>query len=78
MSSCSRSKIRDQELATKSQELAGNITTRMSFELDDGVARYLELIFILRHLEQVGNLSANLGEDIVLAYSRDASIAEES
>ena len=65
-------KIRDRELATKSQELAGNITTRMSFELDDGVARYLELIFILRYNDQIGNLSTNLVEDAVLAYSRDA------
>lgn len=71
-------KMRDQGLATKSQELASNITTRMSFELDDGIARYLELIFIIRHLEQVGNLSANLGEDIVLAYSNVPPIAEES
>ncbi len=65
-------KIRDRELATQSQELAGNITTRMSFELDDRVARYLELIFILRYLEQIGNLSTNLVDDAVLAYSRDA------
>jgi phosphate transport system protein len=65
-------KTRDQELATRSQELAGNITTRMSFEVGDGVARYLELIFILRYLEQIGNLSTNLGEDAILAYSREA------
>jgi len=70
-------KIRDRELATKSQELAGNITTRMSFELDDGVARYLELIFILRYLEQIGNLSTNLVEDAVLAYSKDAIPSNE-
>ncbi len=70
-------KVRDQELAAMSQELAGSITTRMSFELGDGVARYLELIFILRYLEQIGSLATNLGEDIVLAYSRDASMAGE-
>jgi phosphate uptake regulator len=52
-------------------ELAGGITTRMSFEADDGVARYLELIFILRYLEQIGNLSTNLGEDTVLAFSKN-------
>jgi phosphate transport system protein len=62
-------KTRDRELAAKGHELASNITTRMSFELDDGVARYLELIFIIRHLEQIGNFITNLGEDIVLAYS---------
>jgi phosphate uptake regulator len=38
-------KTRDRELAAKSHELAGGITTRMSFEADDGVARYLELNF---------------------------------
>jgi phosphate uptake regulator len=43
----------------------------MSFEADDGVARYLELIFILRYLEQIGNLSTNLGEDTVLAFSKN-------
>jgi phosphate transport system protein len=64
-------KIRDQELTTRSQELAGNIATRMSLEVGDGVARYLELIFILRYLEQIGDLSTNLGEDAVLGYSRD-------
>jgi phosphate transport system protein len=62
-------KTRDRELAAKGHELASNITTRMSFELDDGVARYLELIFIIRHLEQIGNFTTNFGEDIVLAYS---------
>jgi phosphate transport system protein len=70
-------KTRDQELAAKGHELASNITTRMSFELDDGVARYLELIFIIRHLEQIGNFTTNLGEDIVLAYSNVPPNADE-
>ena len=64
-------KTRDRELAAKSHEFASGITTRMSFEIGDGVAGYLELIFILRYLEQIGNLSTNLGEDTVLAYSKD-------
>jgi phosphate transport system protein len=62
-------KARDQDLAAKGHELASNITTRMAFEVDDGAARYLELIIIIRHLEQIGNLSTNLGEDVLLAYS---------
>ena len=62
-------KTRDRELASKGHELASAITTRMAFEIDDGLARYLELIFIVRHLEQIGNLSTNLGDEVVLAYS---------
>jgi phosphate transport system protein len=62
-------KVRDQDMFLKSHDLAEDITTRLAFAVDDGAARYLDLIIVIRYLEQIGNLSSSLAEDILLAYS---------
>ncbi|OJV22477.1 MAG: hypothetical protein BGO12_08055 [Verrucomicrobia bacterium 61-8] len=64
-------KERDKELTAKSHEFASDLTSRMSFEVEGSGHGYLELIFILRYLEQMGNLCTNLGEDVLLAFSKD-------
>lgn len=62
-------KLRDQDMVLKSHDLAEDITTRLAFAVDDGAARYLDLMIVIRHLEQIGNLCTSLAEDILLAYS---------
>lgn len=65
-------KERDAAIWTRSHTLAGRVTQRMSFETGDGINAYLEIIFILRYLEQIGHLITNLGEDVLLAFSRES------
>ena len=61
-------RTRDRELASKSHNCQQPHHPHVVRARRRG-ARYLELIFIIRHLEQIGNFTTNLGEDIVLAYS---------
>ena len=55
---------RDKEL----DQLHKDATTRFGIRIEDSVGRsqeYLHLIFIVRSLERVGDLAANIGEDSV-------------
>ena len=63
-------KARAQGAIATSHECAAEITHRMSFETGDSLQVYLELIYIVRYLEQVAGLCANIGEDTVLAFSK--------
>jgi phosphate transport system protein len=60
---------RDRELDQMTHDIADNLTAKMA----DHPARipdYLELLFIARHLERVGDHAKNIGEDAV--YTTDA------
>lgn len=66
-------KAREVELREKSRDFAGKVTQRMSFEVGESMQGYLEIVFILRLLDQIATITANLGDDIALAFSREAT-----
>jgi len=60
---------RDREIDRMNHDIADNLTAKMA-ERPDRIADYLELLFIARHLERVGDHAKNIGEDAV--YTADA------
>jgi len=63
-------KPRDRELDLLNRQFAENCTERMARE-PELVREYLNLIFIARFIERVGDHASNIGEDIVLAVSAE-------
>ena len=63
-------KARDKELDQLNRELTDTLINRMQ---DDSVnlTDYLNLIFISRCMERVGDLSANIAEDVVFAVQAE-------
>ncbi len=60
---------RDRELDQMNHDIADNLTAKMA-ERPARIPEYLELLFIARHLERVGDHAKNIGEDTV--YTTDA------
>ncbi len=60
---------RDREIDRMNHDIADNLTAKMA-ERPDRIADYLELLFIARHLERVGDHAKNIGEDAV--YTAEA------
>ncbi|MBA3961014.1 MAG: phosphate signaling complex protein PhoU [Chthoniobacterales bacterium] len=60
---------RDRELDQMNHDIADNLTAKMA-ERPARIPEYLELLFIARHLERVGDHAKNIGEDAV--YTTDA------
>jgi phosphate transport system protein len=57
-------RARDRTIDQMNQDLAAIFTARMA-EHPDRITDYLNLIFIARHLERVGDHAKNIGEDAV-------------
>lgn len=57
---------RDRELDQINHDIANDLTTKMATD-PDRIRDYLNLIFIARHLERVGDHAKNIGEDTVYA-----------
>ena len=60
---------RDREIDRMNHDIADDLTAKMA-ERPDRIADYLELLFIARHLERVGDHAKNIGEDAV--YTAEA------
>ena len=60
---------RDRELDQMNHDIADDLTAKMA-EQPARIPDYLELLFIARHLERVGDHAKNIGEDAV--YRTDA------
>jgi phosphate transport system protein len=60
---------RDREIDQMNHDIAENLTAKMA-ERPDRIPDYLNLLFIARHLERVGDHAKNIGEDAV--YSTEA------
>jgi len=60
---------RDREIDQMNHEIADNLTRKMA-EHPDRIPDYLQLLFIARHLERVGDHAKNIGEDAV--YTAEA------
>jgi len=63
-------KDRDRDLDEMNRSFAEQMTTRMS-ENVDLIPSYMDLIFIARFLERVGDQAKNMGEDTVYAVSAE-------
>jgi len=63
-------KERDREIDALNKEVTGRLTGSIS-QNTDAIPGYLNLIFIARNLERVGDHSTNIGEDIVFAESAE-------
>jgi phosphate transport system protein len=60
---------RDREIDRMNHDIADNLTAKMA-ERPERIADYLELLFMARHLERVGDHAKNIGEDAV--YTAEA------
>jgi phosphate transport system protein len=60
---------RDREIDLMNQQIAADLTARM-VEKPNRIPDYLQLLFIARHLERVGDHAKNIGEDAV--YTAEA------
>lgn len=63
-------KMRDRKLDALNRDFAERITVRMSHDVDN-IPAYIDLIFISRFLERVGDQAKNIGEDTVYAISAE-------
>jgi len=63
-------KGRDKELDIMNAETTQALTDAIASHLHD-VEGYLDLIFISRHLERIGDHATNIGEDVVFAESAE-------
>jgi len=63
-------KARDREIDQMNQDIASNLTASMATN-PDRIPGYLNLIFIARHLERVGDHAKNIGEDTVYAAAAE-------
>jgi phosphate transport system protein len=57
---------RDREIDQMNRQIADDLTVKMA-EQADRIPDYLQLLFIARHLERVGDHAKNIGEDAVYA-----------
>ena len=62
-------RARDREIDQMNHDIAEDLTTKMA-ERPDRIPGYLNLLFIARHLERVGDHAKNIGEDAV--YTSEA------
>ena len=60
---------RDREIDQMNHDIANDLTVKMA-ERPDRIPDYLQLLFIARHLERVGDHAKNIGEDAV--YTAEA------
>lgn len=63
-------KPRDRELDALHHKMIANLTARMT-EDTSHIAQYLDLIFVARIIERVGDHATNIGEDAVFATSAE-------
>lgn len=63
-------KDRDREIDEINREVTAALTKAISHNTD-AIPSYLNLIFIVRNLERVGDHATNIGEDIVFAESAE-------
>lgn len=63
-------KPRDREVDILNKEFAEECTLRMESE-PGAIREYLDLIFIARFIERIGDHASNIGEDIVYAVSAE-------
>jgi phosphate transport system protein len=63
-------KERDRELDRLNRDYAERLTERMSEDVGN-IPCYLDLIFISRFLERVGDQAKNIGEDTIFAVSAE-------
>ncbi len=63
-------KLRDRQLDALNRDFAERITLRMSQDVDN-IPAYIDLIFISRFLERIGDQAKNIGEDTVYAISAE-------
>ena len=61
-------KPRDKDLDQMNKDFAESMTTLMT-ENPDSIRAFLELIFVARCLERIGDLAKNIGEDTIYAVS---------
>jgi phosphate transport system protein len=57
---------RDREIDEMNRQIARDLTVNMA-EQPDRIPDYLQLLFIARHLERVGDHAKNIAEDAVYA-----------
>src|SRR5450432_597202 len=62
-------RARDREIDQMNRDIAEDLTVKMA-EQPDRIPDYLNLLFIARHLERVGDHAKNIGEDAV--YTAEA------
>src|SRR5262249_31798242 len=60
---------RDREIDQMNHDIANDLTSKMA-DQPDRIPDYLNLLFIARHLERVGDHAKNIAEDAV--YSTEA------
>ena len=63
-------KPRDRELDTLHHKMIASLTERMTQDTAN-IAQYLDLIFVARIIERVGDHATNIGEDAVFATSAE-------
>jgi phosphate transport system protein len=63
-------KLRDRALDALNRDFAERITLRMSQDVEN-IPAYIDLIFISRFLERIGDQAKNIGEDTVYAISAE-------
>jgi phosphate transport system protein len=63
-------KHRDRDLDRNTRDFGEKITTRMARDVEN-IPTYLDLIFITRYLERIGDQAKSIGEDTVYAISAE-------
>ena len=63
-------KVRDSEIDQMNLDIADNLTISMAKQ-PDRIRDYLNLLFIARHLERVGDHAKNIGEEAVYATAAE-------
>jgi len=63
-------RLRDREIDQMNHDIANDLTAKMAKQ-PDRITDYLNLMFIARHLERVGDHAKNIGEDAVYAAAAE-------
>jgi phosphate transport system protein len=63
-------KARDRELDEMNRDVAKKIVQAMAGHTE-AIAGYMNLVFVARFLERVGDHATNIGEDVVFAYAAE-------
>jgi phosphate transport system protein len=63
-------KLRDRKLDALNRDFAERITVRMSQDVDN-IPAYIDLIFVSRFLERIGDQAKNIGEDTIYGVSAE-------
>jgi phosphate transport system protein len=63
-------RVRDSEIDQMNLDIADNLTISMAKQ-PDRIRDYLNLLFIARHLERVGDHAKNIGEEAVYATAAE-------